>query len=115
MFLFEHDEGVHRLRICHKVVRLAARLTQVPIVHLPAREMGIKVPSNNRTIDTTCEDEFVRQVETATHDIMVMDVGRDNSGQITTASEVGVLLICLALLSQRGILPNMQLLIPTDG
>ena len=79
------------------------------------RELRLKVPTDERAVYASRENQRVLQVKAATHDIMVVNVRRHDWWQVAAAHEIFLFFIGLTLVCQRRVLPDVQLFVPADG
>lgn len=76
-------------------------------------EGSVKIPANNSTINTACENKQILKVECATHDIEVMHKIIFAWRQIFTWDLITIFIVTsIITIASCWILPNMKLLVP---
>ena len=71
-------------------------------MHVVARELRLEVPSDNRAIESTCKYQRSLQIETATHDIVVVDIGWYFSWKVPTSNFIVIIFITTSLVRCKG-------------
>ena len=70
-------------------------------------ERCLKVPTNDGAIDTSSEDKLVLQIEAATHDIVVVNVGFALGRNVSASHGIVFIFVTLVIGAQRCIHPKM--------